>query len=158
MTGLPGQPLMWKFIFFLAGFSYALSLFLTLLSGSGVVAILVRPILSAAAMGILGAGIYFALSGLVPEFLEELESGPESEDELEVDLDDNIEEEVSPDSENLSSEPDMGLDDDGTLPSTRIKPGQQTAKEGEILVEGVAIKNEPEVMAEAIQHVMSQDE
>ncbi|RME92005.1 MAG: hypothetical protein D6767_04065 [Candidatus Hydrogenedentota bacterium] len=156
MFGLPGSENLWKFSFFLAGLGYLLSFLVTLIAGAGVFAVIIRPILSALFMGGVGAGIYLLLQKIEPEFLEEFESMPESSgDELEVDLDEDSEPlEEGETQENIDT--DFPASEE-PLPSTKIKPNQ-TPKEDEIVVEGVAIKNDPQVMADAIQHVMSQDE
>ncbi|MDH5720100.1 MAG: hypothetical protein OEZ13_05680 [Spirochaetia bacterium] len=98
-----------------------------------------------------------------------------------IDLTENVENNLN---ENLSNSEDMGQDEfsqeeqlydemgNGEFESSadnvsiKTKGNQPAVKneqkraagEGEIMVEGVPIKNEPKLMAEAIQHLMSKDE
>ena len=127
---------------------------------------IIKPIVSAIIMAILGAGIYFLLEWQVPilfemenEDLDKGEGLTESED---------ITEEIQNTEDNSLYKTDQDLKDPGweyqsdineKLSLKEAKPPQNTsAREGEIVVEGVTFKNKPKIMAETIKTLLDQDE
>lgn len=106
----------------------------------------------------LGFGVYTVFEKKVPEFLEflaELGGGMgfrhSSGDSY------SLAGEMSSDSEIRLSKGDESMTSDfgGSAPSPKVKDG----KYGDhIMINNIAIKNEPKLMAEAIRTIMSQDD
>ena len=142
----------------------------TLLSGSGITLLIVRPIVSALVMFILGTGIYILFAKQVPEIIAEL-NPPQAEDSvLPIESEGTSN---SSDAAEAMAASDVGSSSNSDFDSVKVADptsgsysgapqsgGKKniTAGPGEIVVEGVRIKNQPDVMAETIRHLMDQDE
>lgn len=154
-----------KLSLLLAVLGVLIALIFTILSASGVTAMIVRPIVSGLIMFVVGSALYALLAKKVPEAIDAIENHPE----------------VSPDmlAEGGMNEGEMGGGEGGDVTdysaaegstldsydsaagasvSSNIprKTGVQIGKE-EIIVNGVKFKNQPEVMAETIKQLMDQD-
>lgn len=143
------------------------ALVFTIISDSGVVAILFRPLVAGLIMFLLGTALYTLLAKKVPEAIEVLENTPEQPSEAPPSED-------FPEDEAGGSEPALDGEDyagegssldmygsdaapAATGSSIPRKTGVQIGKD-EITVNGVKFKNQPEVMAETIKQLMDQDE
>lgn len=143
------------------------ALVFTILSDSGVVAIIFRPLVSGLLMFLLGTALYTLLAKKVPEAIEAIENPPS-------DISDMPPSEEFPEGETGGSE--LALENDeysgegagmdaynseggpaSTGSSIPRKTGVQISKD-EITVNGVKFKNQPEVMAETIKQLMDQDD
>ncbi len=157
-----------KLSILLAVLGVLIALIFTIMSASGVTAIIVRPIVSGLLMFVLGSIIYALLAKKVPEAIEVIENNPEVTGEMMTDAgvggdtpDDAGAEGAG---EYLASEGESSLDAydqgqggaGGMTSNIPRKTGVQIGKE-EIVVNGVKFKNQPEVMAETIKQLMDQD-
>lgn len=146
----------------------AVSLIGSLIAGVGVMLLLLRLFLFSFLMALLGAGIYFVFQSLVPTVNnslrgeDELSSGDELGDEGE---DFSVGEDVPLGNGESFSEPPSDYGDlDGMDMSAQRTKNQKAArrnreaKEGEIMVEGVNIKNDPAVMADAVRDMLDRDD
>ena len=161
------DPLLVRFAIALAALGALVSFLSSLIAGAGFVGILLQPVIMALVMAAIGSGIYYLVSHLYPEMVAQVRSiflpmGGEAEmsdglDDLAIN--DDIESFTSEGNEESISETDLAASDGSVLATPGSKSSRASfAKEGEILVEGVPIKNEPKLMAEAIQHLLDQDE
>ncbi|MCB1202030.1 MAG: hypothetical protein KDK41_15375 [Leptospiraceae bacterium] len=138
------------------------ALLASLFAGANWVAWLYRPVLAAVFMGILGFAIHFILKSTAPEIVEVFSENPPVQEEGSTT--DNAETENTEETNLSESEfKDTSYDDsDAMLRSSSQTPRRANkdvvAGDGEIVVEGVKLKNEPKVMAEAIKHLMDQDD
>lgn len=153
----------------LAVLGILVALVFTIISGSSVVSLIARPIVSGLLMFLLGTFIYTLLAKKVPEAIDAMEhqgletgevnpalSDEAMHDGTAGDISENAtaagDGEMSPlDAYASSSEPR-----DSFASSIPRKTGVQIGKE-EITVNGVKFKNQPEVMAETIKQLMDQD-
>ncbi|MFZ5629240.1 MAG: hypothetical protein ACOY5B_08925 [Spirochaetota bacterium] len=143
------------------------ALVFTIISDSGVVAIIFRPLVSGLLMFLLGTALYTLLAKKVPEAIEAIEAPP-------ADISDMPPSEDFPEGETGGSELALeneeyageggrmdAYNSDGGPASTGSsiprKTGVQIGKD-EITVNGVKFKNQPEVMAETIKQLMDQDD
>lgn len=156
-----------KLSLLLAVLGVLIALIFTILSASGVTAMIVRPIVSGLLMFVLGSVIYALLAKKVPEAIEVMENHPELTNDTLNDAGMMGESELaggegSDMSEYSGSEGGSTMDSydtaAGSTASSNIprKTGVQISKE-EITVNGVKFKNQPEVMAETIKQLMDQD-
>ena len=130
---------------------------------------IIKPIVSAIALATLGVGISFLLESQVPVFFEvsddeeysKKNSYSQDADQVEIgdipeeskDIKNDLPSEVEKD-HTLDYQVDMeGRESLGGRPNKR----NTVPREGEIVVEGVTFKNEPETMAEAIRTLLDQD-
>jgi hypothetical protein len=146
------------------------ALVFTIISDSGVVAIIFRPFVSGLLMFLLGTALYTVLAKKVPEAIEVIEPVelPPAE------ASESAASEPFPEGETGGSELAMENDEysgtgggiesynaDGGAASAGSsiprKTGVQIGKD-EITVNGVKFKNQPDVMAETIKQLMDQDE
>lgn len=142
------------------------ALIFTILSDSGVVALIARPLVSALLMFVLGSALYALLAKKVPEAIEVIEHAPDEggalpmEGEMPEGETGGSELAVEGSEYNEDSGSSMNDYDSGasSSPSSNIprKTGVQIGKE-EITVNGVRFKNQPEVMAETIKQLLDQD-
>lgn len=151
----------------LAGMGAIVALFAAFLGGASWVTWLYRPLIAAFFMGLLGIGIHLLLNTVSPEivkaFNDEENNAGENPDDMPSE---NIHLENAPaDSlESGSEAANTEASDDAIFRNDTGSGMQQKSKknvvagQGEIVVEGVKLKNEPKVMAEAIKHLMDQDE
>ncbi len=143
------------------------ALVFTIISDSGAVALVARPLVSGLLMFVLGSGLYALLAKKVPEAIEVIENQPDAET---LGLGEG---EMLPEGDTGGSEiATDGEDFEGTAggmenydsahssasagSSIPRKAGVTIGKE-EIVVDGVKFKNQPEVMAETIKQLMDQD-
>jgi hypothetical protein len=141
----------------------------TIMSGSGTVAIVVRPLVSALLMFVLASAIYALVAKKVPEAIDALEN--KHEETLPADgmamnegemPEGGMPEggEVGADFAGAEHESSLDSYDSGASASATgsipKKMGVTVGKE-EIIVNGVKFKNQPEVMAETIKQLMDQD-
>ncbi|HRP68951.1 MAG TPA: hypothetical protein PLY93_05410 [Turneriella sp.] len=157
-----------KLSILLAVLGTLVALIFTILSDSGITALIVRPIVSGLFMFILGSVVFAVLEKKVPEALDVIHPPLETPGEGEA-LDaladtENSSLEASDEAltHDSSSEAD-GIDsytssDISTSAGSSIprKTGVQISKD-EIVVNGVKFKNQPEVMAETIKQLMDDD-
>jgi len=142
----------------------------TLISGSGIMLLIVRPLVSALVMFILGTAIYIVFAKQVPEIIAELNPLQAEDSILPMDGEGVA---SSSDATEAMAAHDMGSTSNSDFDAVKVadptsgsysgmhqNPGKKniTAGPGEIVVEGVRIKNQPDVMAETIRHLMDQDE
>lgn len=141
------------------------ALIFTIISESGIVALIARPLVSGLVMFVLGTALYTLLAKKVPEAIEAIENPPPAETPESTD--------VFPEGETGGSELSLenndavgegGMDTYDTREGTASvassiprKTGVQITKD-EITVNGVKFKNQPDVMAETIKQLMDQDE
>ena len=164
------NPIANKIVPFIAGIGFLISLIVSIVSQAGIFSIIIRPIVSATVMAFLVYITFFIISFVSPDFtkeLEEMNSETSKSDESLEDVDsteasnmndqENIEKSDALKNEENSHSTDF---DDGILgPTDRTVKGKNISKkEGELLVEGVAIKNEPKLMAETIKDLLAKDE
>jgi hypothetical protein len=148
------------FILIFAGIGFAVSFTAGFMVGNRITYILFVSFLSTLAFGGLGFGIYSVLEKKVPEFLEFLrglaglvsEGGAGSE-EFATDRNFSVgDSEFGDESSGIES----GMDLDGR---EKILAGAKSGKFGDhIMVDKIAIKNEPKLMAEAIRTMMAKDD
>ena len=143
------------------------ALVFTILSDSGVVAIIFRPLVSGLLMFLLGTALYTLLAKKVPEAIEAIENPPQEISDVpsgeEFPEGETGGSELALENEEYSAE-GAGMDaynSDGGPASAGSsiprKTGVQIGKD-EITVNGVKFKNQPEVMAETIKQLMDQDD
>jgi len=168
MFSLDKDDVLIKSIIFFSVLGAFISFLFSVIGGSGFPAILYQPFLSALVMALITAVGYFIIKKFAPALLnfENLETDIKTDDlsssgDINKDTsDENLDQ--SDDYESLTSDENEEWNTK-TTNSKNIRPAEKstprrTAGEGEILVEGVPIKNEPKLMAEAIQHLISKDE
>jgi len=149
----------------LAGF--LISFIFVLFGDLNFFSIIFRPILSALIMGALGFFLYKLIQLFIPEFVAEvdqiLEPAPtedlledipmpeEYTDESEVDGTSDFEE---------GSEDDMGdiVINEEDIARKKKDLVKKKGKEDEIVVQGIPIKKDPGLMAQAVQHVLDTDD
>ena len=159
-------------VFFILG--AFVSIFACLISGVDILTLILRPILYGLIMAFLGGGLYFLLKSMSPEIIEVLQkdnvsgdsngtnlegdgnlaAGTEITDELSTPFDSGEDVESKIARKNANSSDEM-FKSKRSSSITNIK--RTHAKEGEILVEGVPIKNEPELMARTIKDLITRD-
>jgi len=161
--------------FALVGF--IVSLVIVIFKGPGFPEIILRPVFSGIIMAIFWNLCYLLLKKLLPDFTSELETAfgatengemadsrlpgmyDESGDfnfDLEKNEDDRDQDngdDLEGSSENVSE--DLEVAESSAKPM--VKKRKTTAGSDEILVEGVPIKKDPELMARTIQHVLDTD-
>lgn len=157
-----------KLSILLAVLGFLIALIFTILSASGTVALIVRPVVSGLLMFVLGSIIYALLAKKVPEAIDVIENNPEVSGEMMADagMDGSMHDDAGTEggSEFAASEGESSLDAydqgqggaGGVTSNIPRKTGVQIGKE-EIVVNGVKFKNQPEVMAETIKQLMDQD-
>ncbi|MCB1176682.1 MAG: hypothetical protein KDK36_03790 [Leptospiraceae bacterium] len=136
---------------------FVLSIICGFVVGNRIIHILTVSIVSAAAMGLVGVGVYTILEKKVPEFIEFLNnfgaggiSGDFDDDVEGVELSDENSEGRTTE---LSQEGMEGTE--APIPASH----QNDAKFGDhIMIDNIAIKNEPKLMAEAIRTFMAMDD
>ncbi|WP_411821898.1 hypothetical protein [Leptospira sp. 'Mane'] len=152
-------------IFFLAGFAIIGAIISTacgFLAGNRIGYILFVSLISTFAFAGLGFGVYTVLEKKVPEFLEFLAGlsfgGFGSGSGHEGEMDESGSSMGSTDSGSLSSD-DFGVQA-GTESAADAKLAMaKSGKFGDhIIVDKIAIKNEPKLMAEAIRTMMAKDD
>ncbi len=144
-----------KFASVMAILGLLLSLICGFIVGNRILHILTISLFSSLIMGLVGFGVFSILEKKVPEFIEFLNSlsfkGGFSEDydgQIEgVDLDEN--------SDYKSERPttDFG---DSVSPAANVKDNSKFGDH--IMVDNIAIKNEPKLMAEAIRTFLAMDD
>ncbi len=155
-----------KLSLLLSALGALVALVFTIISDSGVVAIIFRPLVSGLLMFVLGTALYTVLAKKVPEAIEIIEAPP-------ANIPETPPSEDFPEGETGGSELALENDDasatggmdayssDGGAASVGSsiprKTGVQITKD-EITVNGVKFKNQPDVMAETIKQLMDQDE
>lgn len=156
-----------KLSILLAVLGALIALIFTILSASGVTALIVRPLLSGLVMFVIGSVLYALLAKKVPEAIEVIENNPEvTHDSMaEAGMGGEMAGDMGAEGADYSSaEGDSSLDSydqgqggaGGVGSSIPRKTGVTIGKE-EIVVNGVKFKNQPEVMAETIKQLMDQD-
>lgn len=160
------DPILLKFSLGLLSFTFFLSLFAGIFSGASVTTILIRAVVSALLMGLMGASIYFILNALVPEIQELWQSLSKNSSQE----NDNFGDNQFDSHNNKAGKNAKDVDDDFSDVDKKTfyseEPSEATIKhnkknkavaDDEILVEGVAIKNDTGVMAQAVSQVLDQD-
>ena len=171
---------------FCAGLGFIISLLFSVFGGNSLAKIILKPMVFGLLLGAVGMGIYLLLQALVPDLLNDLRgespetgiagpaAGPGAEGDDLPFAGNTV------DSGSMSSLDDLSLDkndmaindappsaagDEQILAASSVKekimpprPKKTVAKEGEILAEGIAIKNDPDMMAKTIQHMLDKDE
>jgi hypothetical protein len=144
------------------------ALVFTILSDSGAVALVFRPLVSGLLMFLLGSGLYALLAKKVPEAIDVIENKSDEDSLIMPDDTDAMPEGDTGGSELASEGEDFtgtgeGMQNYDSSDSSMgggsnipRKTGVQIGKE-EIVVNGVKFKNQPEVMAETIKQLMDQD-
>ena len=139
-----------------------------LLGGVSFPDFIVKSIVSAVTLAMLGVGIYFLLESKVPVVFEMLDEGYNETDLYDSGEDHAKVEDVPEETKDIKDDPpsetekDDTLDyqtdmEDKTLSEGALNTRNAIPREGEIVVEGVTLKNEPEIMAEAIKTLLIQD-
>lgn len=180
---LPSNPIILTAAF-TAAFGFLLSLLISLFSGGGFFQIILRSFVSAMITGIMGAGVVLAIQMIMPDFIEQLQKakreGGENDQEEEGALDGNMDDgddlsldEISGDLDAPVDEFLSGIDEGATSSSSEIKideaeitkqkqggkKGQKrSAKNDEFMVGDVPLKDDPELMAEAVRHVLDSED
>lgn len=155
-----------KLSILLAVLGALIALIFTILSASGVTALIVRPLLSALVMFVIGSMLYALLAKKVPEAIEVMENHPEvTHDsmaeagmggEMNGDMGGGGSDYSSAEGGSSLDSYDEGQGGGGVGSNIPRKTGVTIGKE-EIVVNGVKFKNQPEVMAETIKQLMDQD-
>jgi len=157
------QSLMAKMAIIFAGLGIFFSLLGSIIGTVGFPAMLVQPMFYGFLMSLLGVSIFFTWKQFIPEIIEEYgfySNNVSEENREELDAEQamvNTETEA----ENLDSNSEKSIDmaDDASLSGkNRSSKSGVEVKGDELIVEGVAIKNEPKVMASAIMHLLDSDE
>lgn len=145
----------------LAALGFLVSMIASLFAGASWLSLLWRPLLFASFMAFLGAAIFFLLKSKVPEVIEEFDGTAPltEEDGLGLTTSDLADTAIADDETgaNYYDGSDSGSADEFDPKSPGAGNRKGSAGPGELLVEGVRIKNQPEVMADAIKHLMDQD-
>jgi len=147
------------------GGTFLVSALISTVAGAGFLTILGRALLSGLLMGGLTAGLIEVLRKLVPEVMELFEpkgpvSSPESDETLftQDSSEDDLSSGISIDEAGGgSSVEDIRIDENEISRKKSAKPRKKAAKEGDIVAEGVALENNPELMAEAVKHILDTD-
>jgi len=151
----------------LAVLGILVALVFTIISGSSVVSLIARPVVSGLLMFLLGTFIYTLLAKKVPEAIDAMEHQGLETGEVNPMLDETMHDGSGGDiSENAAADGGDTSELDSYAASSEPresftsniprKTGVQIGKE-EITVNGVKFKNQPEVMAETIKQLMDQD-
>jgi len=159
-------------------FGFTISLIIVLIKGSGFPELILRPLASGFIMAIFWAVCYFLLEKLAPDFLGEIKTtfsiaedlpsqakgstSPDDDPNFNFELDptepNSGDETQHPDelkSEKVSEDIKINMSE----PERKINAAKPKTKAGgdEIMVQGIPIKKDPELMARAIQHVLDKD-
>lgn len=152
----------------LAVLGVLVALVFTIISDSGAVALVFRPLVSGLLMFVLGSGLYALLATKVPEAIEVIENQPDADTLGLGEGADMLPEgdtggsELAGESEDFTGTGEGMQNYDSAHSSMSSgssiprKAGVTIGKE-EIVVDGVKFKNQPEVMAETIKQLMEQD-
>ncbi len=162
---------------FTGGFGLLLSILISVLSGANITTILIRSLVSGCITGVMGAGAVLALQFLMPEFFQQIskkssaQKSAKSDEEDDEDLDDediSVEDLDTPvDSEMdeyslpepVQAEENIEIDENQIREKKKAKTGQKrSAKDGEFMVGEIPLKDDPALMAEAVRHVLDDDE
>ncbi len=157
------SPLLIKAFFIGGGSFFLTSIVAGIIGGVDFFTLLVRGILFGILGGILGGGGVFLIEKFVPalkeskeekeEFLEEMEKEEESfAEELIEETPIGEEEEIKEEKKEESYQE--------VLESSSFSPPKKrgvSVKGEEIIVEGVPLKNDPELMAKAIRHLLMEE-
>lgn len=171
------NPLFLKWTGVSSGFGAVLSFLVALISGAGFPAILYRPFLYGIIMGVVAAGSFFVIKLLIPELFDQLnEERPDDtteKPETETDdsdqsskddtLEDSLGEEKSNEKEKTGEssliDEKLELGNYGAQQSVpEKKKKEDKVTEDEVIVQGVSLKNEPKLMADAIRDLIERDE
>ena len=153
----------------LAVLGFIVSLISSIIGGIDWISIIIRPIISALIMAGIGFSIFYSFKEKIIEVeheifddpIEHTTEGDSTEEQTinnnEQNIDENTIENQNIDTSHISdtsSSQNMGTGS-SYIPKTKNKNYQ---KDGHLVVEGVPIKNEPNLMAEAIKHLLAKDE
>lgn len=173
------NPLFIKWTGISAAFGALLSFIISLIAGAGFPALLYRPFLYGFIMGVVAAVSYFIIKLFIPEIISEfldenyedaeLDISKESENLSNHDSELDLTKDKNKDSDNIKSKTnesslidenlDLGTQSSSNAPSARVKPKKEDkVTDEEVIVQGVTLKNEPQLMAEAIRDLMERDE
>ncbi|MDH4200962.1 MAG: hypothetical protein OEV66_11375 [Spirochaetia bacterium] len=155
---------------------FAISFVIVLFSGGDYFpALVLRPLASAIVMASFGVGAYFLVQNFSPELLKDVfgnsqrsedrdytnEESPDLKDEFDFDLD---KQDISPDvrssvavDETLKIKPNPKSEQETSQKASPQTKSQARVGSDEMLVEGIPLKKDPELMAKAIQHVLDTD-
>lgn len=166
------DPVLLKFSLGLLGFAFFLSLFVGFFSGASLYTVFLRAVISAVLMGLMGASVYFVITAFIPEMNELWQTlFQNSYSNSNTSIDTDVAEDLSATKDSslgdakhfVKNSFDESLQQDLSykpeLSDEAIKQNKKNRKvaDDEILVEGVAIKNDKGVMAEAVRQVLDQD-
>lgn len=167
-AGFLGGDLLIKLIIILSSLGALVSFLSGLIAGVGLPELIIRPVIFAIVMAALAFIINMVITTQVPELVEV------SADSSIIDSEDDdysgaagnsasdFDSSTSLNSDEINSSKGEAFDSGGSSVLSGAKGGRhkkkQHAGEGEIMVEGVALKDDPAVMAEAVKHLMDDDE
>lgn len=144
-------------------FGFFLSLSFGFFSGASILTIFLRALFSGLTMLALTLVIYFILDITIPEVNQLLQnSQTKNQEETEPSFSDLSSEDLADDMLKENAKEDHFQEDSYTPQITEkvMKESKKNRKvaEDEMLVEGVAIKKDPELMKNAMRQVLDQDE
>lgn len=173
-----------KMAIILGVLGFFVSLILVLVAGGGLFALLTRPLASAIIMSLFWTMAYFIVKKFVPDFANAMresffpnssdgqEAGNNEENNPDDDFNFQVNDQDSPatggekkteakeGTEKVSEDIQLSAPEGGESSKKadkKVKKKRQAAGGDEILVQGVPIKKDPELMAQAIQHVLDTD-
>ncbi|GEM_PF-660073 len=172
------NPAFIKWIGFSTGLGVLISFLFSLIGGAGFPEILYRPLLFGILLGILSAGLFFVIKKFVPEVIQEFQNSSIGGDIPASDMDGSAEKSYSPLEEN--GEASSGFTAEDILPrgkneenlsldtssdysavekenTSARKRKKDKITDDEIIVHGVSLKNQPQLMADAIRDLMDKD-
>jgi len=147
--------------------AYIISLFTSIVFGSTILMILVKPLISAMVVGIVAFALYKLIKVFVPEFTDVVEQssspqGSTSEEEqmyddiLGDDLYSNQKNEAVGDEEYDNQLENDSFDDEQK--NEKKKKPKPRSSGNNIMVEGVPLEKDPDLMAKAVKHILDTDE
>jgi len=147
--------------------AYIISLFTSIIFGSTIFMILVKPLISAFVVGIVAFALYKLIKAFVPEFTDVVEHSsspqrPTSEEEqmyddiLGDDLYSNQQNEVEGDEDNENQLENGSFNEEQS--SDKKKKPKPRSSGNNIIVEGVPLEKDPDLMAKAVKHILDTDE
>ncbi len=147
----------------------SISIIASLIGGVGLSLVFLRAMISGISMVVLGTGAYFILEWQIPSLwsLNKNKVDSDGSSLKENNLEESLleseiieEEEIGNKNSNLSTDNNYdNYDNDDLLNKKNVNSDKKSfVSEDTVVVEGVALQNKPELMGNAIQHLLDQDE
>ena len=144
----------------------SVSITASLIGGVGLSFVFLRGLISGVSMVVLGMGAYFILEWQIPGLWSLNKNKVDSDENFleENNLEESLLESETVEEEDIGSEnssvsTDQNYDNDDLLNKKSTNSDKKSFVSGDtVVVEGVSLQNKPELMANAIQHLLDQDE